>query len=85
METDKKLRKSNNTPEYNKAYYEKNKERLLGLACAKIACPFCKREVMKNNLSYHKKTALCQRTQDNLIIEQSRNAKAQLKLNQMNN
>ena len=72
-----------NTPEYNKAYYANNKEAILSKACEKIECPFCKRSVMKNNLLHHKITPLCARKQEQLLEEQSRINKAQLKLIQL--
>ena len=69
-----------NTPEYNKAYYAKNKETILSKACEKIECPFCKRSVMKNNLPHHKNTPLCARKQEQLLEEQSRNQRALMKI-----
>ena len=69
-----------NTPEYNKAYYAKNKKTILSKACEKIECPFCKRSVMKNNLPHHKNTPLCARKQEQLLEEQSRNQRALMKI-----
>ncbi len=72
MNTDNKMRKNRNSPEYNKEYYEKNREAILAKACTKVACHFCGRMVMKNNLPYHKKTQLCARTQEQQLNEKAR-------------
>lgn len=41
-----------NTKEYNKAYYEKNKEKLR----EKVMCNACNKEIAKWNLASHQKT-----------------------------
>lgn len=50
--------------EYNKNYYQLNREKALKKACEKVICPCCDRQITKNRLTEHLKTNLCQRTQD---------------------
>ena len=50
--------------EYNKEYYQKNKNKLLADQKIKVQCPKCFREVIKSNLNKHFKTKLCVNTQD---------------------
>ena len=56
METPNSTRKN-----YNKFYYESNKEEILRKACEKIQCEFCHRIVIKNNLLSHYKSEICKR------------------------
>jgi hypothetical protein len=51
--------------DYNKNYYQQNKELALKKACARVACPCCGRIITKNRLLSHMKTDLCKRTQLN--------------------
>ena len=50
--------------EYNKEYYQKNKNKLLADQKIKVQCPKCCREVIKSNLNKHFKTKLCVNTQE---------------------
>ena len=50
--------------EYNKEYYQKNKNKLLADQKIKVQCPKCNRIVIKSNLNKHFKTKLCVNTQD---------------------
>ena len=50
--------------EYNKEYYQKNKNKLLADQKIKVSCPKCFREVIKSNLNKHFKTKLCLNTQE---------------------
>jgi len=50
--------------EYNKEYYQKNKNKLLADQKIKVSCPKCCREVIKSNLNKHFKTKLCLNTQE---------------------
>ena len=51
--------------EYNKIYYQQNKELALKKACSRVSCPCCGRIITKNRLLNHLKTDLCRRTQLN--------------------
>jgi len=42
--------------EYNKAYYEKNKEHIKGLLNMKIYCEYCNKWTNKGNRTNHEKT-----------------------------
>lgn len=44
---------------YNKSYYQTNRNKILQKACTKMTCEFCQRKVISNNLLKHQKTALC--------------------------
>ena len=44
---------------YNKNYYQSNRDKILKKACEKITCEFCHRKVIFNNLLKHQKTELC--------------------------
>ena len=46
---------------YNKFYYENNKEEILRKACEKIQCEFCHRTVIKNNILSHYRSEICRR------------------------
>lgn len=60
--------------EYNKVYYELNRERILNLMCEKTTCQLCKKMVIKANLNRHQDTAICVRTQErNIKLEQRLN------------
>ena len=50
--------------EYNKEYYQKNKNKLLADQKIKVSCPKCCRSVIKSNLNKHLKTKLCVNTQE---------------------
>ena len=63
--------------EYNKLYYEINRQRILNNLCEKTTCILCKKMVIKANLNRHQDTAICSRTQE-------RNAKIQQRLNPTN-
>jgi hypothetical protein len=45
--------------EYNKKYYELNKDTIKGKLFAKVTCDICKRVVSHQNLSKHKKSSYC--------------------------
>ncbi len=53
--------KYNNSPEYNKAYYAKNKAAILNALKTKCKCDECGRVVSYSRLQLHKKTNLCLR------------------------
>ena len=63
METPKKIYKKNpkhnNTPEYNKAYYEKNKDKIKDALKTKCVCELCGREVSHQRMVAHKTTGVC--------------------------
>jgi formate dehydrogenase assembly factor FdhD len=54
----------NKRKEYNKLYYENNKDKILKKACAKCKCELCGREVIKNNLNTHYQLNICKTTQE---------------------
>lgn len=59
--------------EYNKEYYQKNKNKLLADQKIKVQCPKCNRIVIKSNLNKHFKTKLCVNTQElNRYIEDNK-------------
>jgi hypothetical protein len=60
--------------EYNKVYYELNKERILNNMCEKTICQLCNRKVIRSNMIRHQDSTICSRTQE-------RNAKLQERLN----
>lgn len=62
-----KDKKYNNSPEYNKKYYQKHKTEILSSLTAKCICELCNRKVSYNRMRVHKLTALCanNRTRDN--------------------
>jgi len=51
--------------EYNKQYYQTNKQKALQKASIRVRCVCCDRIVSKNRLLAHMKTNLCLRTQNN--------------------
>lgn len=72
MEETKKL----TAKEYNKIYYETNKDKLTKSAREKILCPLCDKCISRDYLAKHKKTSQCRPNQNMLNIK---NLKAQLK------
>jgi len=63
METikEKKIKdpKYNNTPAYNKEYYNKHKKELLEILNTKCICDYCGRTVSKQRMRLHKETVIC--------------------------
>ena len=63
METikEKKIKdpKYNNTPAYNKEYYNKHKKELLEILNTKCICDYCGRTVSKQRMRLHKETIIC--------------------------
>ena len=49
--------------EYNKKYYENNKDVILQKLKTKVECQFCKRKVSACNLNKHYTLPICQTTQ----------------------
>jgi hypothetical protein len=49
---------------YNKQYYEKNKDKILTKLTSKVNCEFCNRQVSYANLNKHYSLPICLRTQD---------------------
>lgn len=45
--------------EYNKVYYEKNKDVIKSKVLKKVTCPLCNRQVNHQNLQRHQQTKLC--------------------------
>ena len=66
--------------EYNKTYYQTNRENALKKACERVICPCCERQVTKNRLTAHLKKDLCQRTQqtENYINDRINNVNEML-------
>ena len=46
--------------QYNKSYYEKNKQKIQEKYAVKVECEFCKKIVTSNYLKQHLKTAICE-------------------------
>jgi hypothetical protein len=55
----KKLEKYRNTPEYNKAYYQKTRLKTLERLTAKVECEKCKRVVSYQRLPIHHRSKIC--------------------------
>jgi hypothetical protein len=57
----KKIKKPeyNNSPEYNKAYYEKNKAKICEALKKKCVCELCGRTTSYQRLKKHQTTSLC--------------------------
>ena len=49
--------------QYNKNYYENNKNAILEKLTKKVNCQFCNRQVSSCNLNKHHTLSICQRTQ----------------------
>jgi hypothetical protein len=62
-------KKKTNTPEYNKAYYEKHKEATLARLTAKVQCEHCERIVTYQRLPLHKKTPICQQSRLSIALK----------------
>ena len=60
-----KLNKDN----YNKSYYEKNKQRILEKKKQKLECKFCKSLVSKNDINKHYTTIKCRKFQDFIDLD----------------
>jgi hypothetical protein len=45
--------------EYNKLYYEKNKDKIISKVLTKVICPHCDRKVNHQNLYKHSLTNIC--------------------------
>lgn len=58
---DKHSKDKDQAKEYQKQYYEKNKEKLLNEMKTKVACEYCFRNVNKYNLPSHQKSQLCKK------------------------
>jgi len=73
----KKKIEYNNTPEYNKAYYEKNKDKIKNTLKEKCWCPLCGRMVSYQRLNNHKLTSICKgnRKDPEIIKEHIREVK----------
>ena len=56
---DQEMRKN-----YNKQYYEKNKNKILEKLTSKVNCEFCNRTVSYANLAKHYVLPICKATQD---------------------
>ena len=59
---------------YNKQYYEKNKNKILEKLTSKVNCEFCNRQVSFANLQKHYVLPICKTTQDkNKYISERKN------------
>jgi hypothetical protein len=65
-ETDEEIKpiEKKTTKEYNKEYYDKNKEVLLRKALTKEKCPHCDRTIAHQELFKHQKTKYCQKRRE---------------------
>ena len=50
--------------EYNKNYYQNNKDKILTKLNSKVNCEFCNRQVSFCNLNKHFNLPICKTTQD---------------------
>jgi hypothetical protein len=62
-----KKKEYNNTPEYNKAYYEKNKDKIKDTLKEKCICSLCGRIVSHQRLNSHKLTSICKGNRPEII------------------
>ena len=62
-----KKKEYNNTPEYNKAYYEKNKDKIKDTLKNKCICSLCGRTVSHQRLNSHKLTSICKGNRPEII------------------
>ena len=60
-----KLNKDN----YNKSYYEKNKQRILDKKKQKLECKYCKSLVSKNDINKHYNTIKCRKFQEFIDLD----------------
>ena len=59
---------------YNKQYYEKNKNKILEKLTSKVNCEFCSRQVSFANLQKYYLLKICKATQDkNKYISERKN------------
>jgi hypothetical protein len=72
IQQDEKKEYFTKSKEYYKNYYKQHKTELLAKICAKVTCPFCSKEVCKVNMPNHKRTKLCQKRQEQQILDQRR-------------
>jgi hypothetical protein len=61
-----------NTQEYNKMYYDKNKQRILEKMQEKTVCEICNSSVSKSHMNRHLKTKKCQ------LIQLKQNEKSEI-------
>ena len=54
---------------YNKQYYEKNRERILKMQYAKTQCEYCEKVVAKFYMTNHMKTIKCMKMREKKEIE----------------
>jgi len=66
---------SEDRKQYNKNYYENNKNTILEKLTKKVNCQFCNRQVSSCNLNKHYTLSICQRTQskNKFILERTNN------------
>lgn len=50
-----------NTVDYNKKYYENNKDRIKEMMAKKVQCEVCKKMISKCNLPKHQRSEKCQK------------------------
>ena len=60
---------------YNKEYYQKNRNNILQKLTSKVQCEFCNRTVSSANLQKHYTLPICKNTQDknNYIVQCKQN------------
>lgn len=61
------------TMEYNKNYYNKNKQKILDQMKLKVICDCCNKSVNKSHLNRHKTTKFCQMVKNKNNIIQNNN------------
>ena len=73
MDTEKNIplyKEKNFIKQYNKNYYEKNKQRICDMINAHVTCEICGREMSRSNIYNHKKTLRCLKKRKNLMNEE---------------
>mgnify|MGYP003386052865 CR=1 FL=1 len=49
--------------QYQKNYYQANRQKLIDYGCNKIQCDLCNRTIARNQMRKHKLTKICKKSQ----------------------
>ncbi len=61
MKTKKRIIKTKS--DYNRTYYEKNKDRIIQQGCKKVICDLCEKTLTINHIKDHKNGTQCKKRQ----------------------
>ena len=79
--TQYKSKQADVVKQYNKSYYEMNKQKILKKYAEKVECEFCKKIVTSNYLKQHLKTAICEKRR--IIDTENQNRKVDIIMNKI--